>query len=76
MVFAAALVWFALLLQSYLIVVRVLASGLPGRYLYPFIDAGAIGYGRTLGNAVILSCAFLGVSLVVVAIGRVVRGER
>lgn len=51
-------------------VYSLIRGGISGRYLYPFIDAGAIGYRRTLANAAILSCAFLAVGLVVVAIGR------
>jgi hypothetical protein len=48
-------------------------GALSGRYLYPFIDAAAIGYMRTLVNAVILCCAFLITGLVIVAIGRMMQ---
>jgi hypothetical protein len=48
----------------------LLRGALSGRYPYPFIDAGALGYARVFFNAALLLCAFLTVGLVLVAISR------
>jgi hypothetical protein len=45
-------------------------GALTGRYPYPFIDAGKLGYAATLGNAAALLVAFAILCLVIVAIGR------
>ena len=45
-------------------------GALTGRYPYPFIDAGKLGYSSALGNAAVLLVAFAILCLVVVAIGR------
>jgi len=47
-----------------------------GSYPYPFIDAGVIGFGRTMVNAAIMTVAFLGVSLVFVALARWLGGRQ
>jgi hypothetical protein len=41
-----------------------------GSYPYFFIDAAAIGYGRTLINGVGLLCVFIALGLIMVALGR------
>jgi hypothetical protein len=45
-------------------------GALTGRYPYPFIDAGKLGYSSTLGNVAVLLVAFAILCLVIVAIGR------
>jgi hypothetical protein len=42
-------------------------------YPYPFIDVGALGYPRVLGNVVLLFAGFSGLGLVYVAIDRAMR---
>jgi hypothetical protein len=44
-------------------------------YPYPFIDVAALGYGRVLGNIVLLVAGFLALSLVYVAIDRAMRRQ-
>ena len=41
-----------------------------GWYPYPFLDAGKLGYLPVLLNAAMISCGFLGVSFLAVAVGR------
>ncbi len=41
-----------------------------GVYPYPFVDVGALGYGRVLVNALGVAVAFAGVALLLVAVGR------
>jgi len=48
----------------------VVRGSLVGRYPYPFLDAGTLGYLRVLSNAAMLLCGFLTVSLIVVAVSR------
>jgi hypothetical protein len=49
-----------------------LARGyLVGSYPYPFIDAGHIGYARTMQNALGLLIVFIVLGLLIVALGRV-----
>ncbi len=48
----------------------LLRGAISGRYPYYFIDAHALGYPRVLFNSTMLLCAFLVVSLVVIAISR------
>jgi hypothetical protein len=62
------LVWLAYPL-AYLCFALV-RGALTGRYPYPFIDAGKLGYAATLGNAAGLLVAFAVLCLVIVAIGR------
>ena len=45
-------------------------GALTGRYPYPFLDAGKLGYFSTLGNAAVLMVAFAILCLLVLAIGR------
>ena len=47
-------------------------GALSGFYPYPFIDANALGYGKVLFNSIILFFAFLLLSLVLVAIGKII----
>lgn len=62
-------VWWAAYPVAYLL--YALARGeLTGFYAYPFIDVGAIGYGRMLVNALLLCAAFVFVGLLVVAFDR------
>jgi hypothetical protein len=51
-------------------VYSMIRGALTGRYPYHFLDAGVLGYPHTVVNIVVLLAAFLGVSLLVVAIGR------
>lgn len=48
----------------------LIRGALTGRYPYPFIDAGKLGYAATLGNAAALLVAFAILCVVIVAIGR------
>jgi hypothetical protein len=43
-------------------------------YPYPFIDVGALGYSRVLGNVGLLCAGFLVLGLIYVAIDRAMRG--
>jgi hypothetical protein len=56
---------------AYLVFV-LLRGALIGRYPYYFIDVGALGYPRVFLHAAMLLCAFIVVSLVEVAIGRLI----
>jgi hypothetical protein len=68
--------WWLIYPLAYLFCVLV-RGALVGRYPYPFIDAGALGYSRTLSNAALLLCAFLAVGLFVIALTRRMgRGRR
>jgi hypothetical protein len=64
----SVLIWLTYPL-AYLAFVLVRGT-LSGRYPYPFIDTGALGYARVFFNVSMLLCAFLALGLVVVAIGR------
>jgi hypothetical protein len=48
----------------FLIMIR---GALSGRYPYPFVDAGQLGYPRVFANTGVLLLAFVGVGLLVVA---------
>jgi hypothetical protein len=61
--------WWLIYPLAYLFFVLV-RGALVGRYPYPFIDAGALGYSRALSNAALLLCAFLTLGLFVIALGR------
>jgi hypothetical protein len=51
--------------------VYVLARGaVSGLYPYPFVDVNALGYGGVLARAAIFLLVFLGMGLLVVALGR------
>ena len=50
-------------------------GALTGRYPYPFIDAGALGYSRVLLNAAMLLGAFVGAGLLVIAASRWANGD-
>ncbi len=52
------------------LVYSLIRGAITGIYLYPFIDAGKLGYPRVGLNAVVLLFAFLGMSLFLVAIDR------
>lgn len=45
----------------------LIPQGREGRYLYPFLDAGHLGYKSVLGNALLLGLAFFVVALLLVA---------
>ncbi|MEU6097473.1 Pr6Pr family membrane protein [Streptomyces sp. NPDC047079] len=44
-----------------------LPPGTPERYLYPFLDAGRLGYRSVLANALLLGLAFFALALLMVA---------
>ena len=57
-------------------VVYVLARGaVSGLYPYPFMDVNVLGYGGVLAHAAVLLLVFLGMGLLVVAVGRWTRGR-
>jgi hypothetical protein len=71
---AAALRWMHPVVWSvyptvYLIYALIRGS-IVGSYPYPFIDVARLGYGRTMLNSIGLLCAFIGLGLVFVALGR------
>jgi hypothetical protein len=43
---------------------------LTGLYPYHFIDVGALGYGRTLANALFVLVGFVGIALLLLVVGR------
>lgn len=45
-------------------------GAITGIYLYPFVDAGKLGYARVALNAVVLLLAFLGTSALLVTVSR------
>jgi hypothetical protein len=47
---------------------ELIPPGTEGRYLYPFLDAGPLGYKSVLGNALLLGLAFYGLALALVAL--------
>jgi hypothetical protein len=54
----------------------VLARGaVSGLYPYPFVDVNVLGYGGVLVRAAVLFLVFLGMGLLVVAVGRWTRGR-
>jgi hypothetical protein len=56
--------------------VYVLARGaVSGLYPYPFMDVNVLGYGAVLVNAAVLFLVFLGMGLLIVAVGRWTRGR-
>jgi hypothetical protein len=56
--------------------VYVLARGaVCGLYPYPFMDVKVLGYGGVLAHAAVLLLVFLGMGLLVVAVGRGTRGR-
>jgi hypothetical protein len=52
------------------LVYSLIRGAITGIYLYPFVEVGKLGYARVALNAVMLLLAFLGTSLLLVAIGR------
>ncbi|MGB6777089.1 MAG: Pr6Pr family membrane protein [Terriglobales bacterium] len=52
------------------LVYSLVRGAITGIYLYPFIDVGKLGYAHVALNAFVLLCAFLGTSLLLVAIAR------
>jgi hypothetical protein len=51
--------------------VYVLARGaVSGLYPYPFVDVNVLGYGGVLAHAVVFLLVFLGMGLLVLAVGR------
>jgi hypothetical protein len=56
--------------------VYVLARGaVSGLYPYPFVDVNVLGYGGVLARSGLLMLVFLGMGLLVVAVGRRVRAR-
>jgi hypothetical protein len=56
--------------------VYVLARGaVSGLYPYPFVDVNVLGYGGVLARSGLLLLVFLGMGLLVVAVGRRVRAR-
>jgi hypothetical protein len=56
--------------------VYVLARGaVSGQYPYPFMDVNVLGYGGVLAHAAVFLLVFLGMGLLVVAVGRWTRGR-
>jgi hypothetical protein len=56
--------------------VYVLARGaVSGLYPYPFVDVNVLGYGGVLARSGLLMLVFLGMGLLVVAIGRWMRAR-
>jgi hypothetical protein len=56
--------------------VYVLARGaVSGLYPYPFMDVNVLGYGGVLAHAAVFLLVFLGMGLLVVAVGRWTRGR-
>jgi hypothetical protein len=54
----------------------VLARGaVSGLYPYPFVDVNVLGYAGVLARAAVLLLVFLGMGLLVVAVGRWTRGR-
>jgi hypothetical protein len=51
----------------------LIRGGIIGNYPYGFIDPGAIGYQRTMINAIGLLFAFIALGLILVALGRIQR---
>jgi hypothetical protein len=52
------------------LVYALIRGSIVGSYPYPFIDAAALGYGRTLVNGIGLLFVFLALGLLFVALGR------
>jgi hypothetical protein len=57
------------------LVYTLIRGAITARYPYHFLDAGEIGYPRVTINVVILLASFLGVSFVLLAIGRWIGGR-
>ncbi|OIJ89759.1 Pr6Pr family membrane protein [Streptomyces colonosanans] len=47
---------------------ELIAPGTEGRYLYPFLDAGRLGYRSVLANALLLGLSFFGLALLMVVL--------
>jgi len=47
---------------------ELIAPATQGRYLYPFLDAGRLGYRSVLANALLLGLSFVGLALLMVAL--------
>ncbi|MFF4504745.1 Pr6Pr family membrane protein [Streptomyces sp. NPDC001401] len=50
---------------------ELILPGTPGRYLYPFLDAGLHSYKSVLGNALLLGLAFYGLAVLMIALDHV-----
>jgi len=50
---------------------ELILPGTPGRYLYPFLDAGLHSYKSVLGNALLLGLAFYGLAVLMVAVDHI-----
>ena len=58
------------------VVYAMLRSTVTNRYPYPFIDVAALGYARVFNNVIMLSCGFLIVGLVFIAMDRILSVQR
>jgi hypothetical protein len=58
------------------LVYALIRGSMVGSYPYPFIDAGDLGYGRTLLNSIGLLFVFLALGVLLVALGRARRRTR
>ena len=70
---AAALAWFAILLQYYLTVTKpgaLIHGAVTGFYPYPFINVGELGYDKMFLNMGVLVLVFLGLGLALIGIDR------
>jgi hypothetical protein len=61
-----AWLWYPTIYLAY----SMIRGAFTGRYLYPFMDVGSLGYPRVALNIVVLVAAFLAMSLLFVAINR------
>ncbi|MER6123846.1 Pr6Pr family membrane protein [Streptomyces sp. NPDC001795] len=50
---------------------ELIPPGTHGRYLYPFLDAGALGYKSVLGNALLLGLGFFALAVLLVALDHI-----
>jgi hypothetical protein len=66
--FSDALAWltYPLLYLAY----SLIRGSIAGKYPYPFVDVSQLGYARVGLNSLVLMLAFLGISLLFIAVGR------
>ncbi|MET9041578.1 MULTISPECIES: Pr6Pr family membrane protein [unclassified Streptomyces] len=50
---------------------ELIPPGTPGRYLYPFLDVGRLGYRSVLANALLLGLAFFALAVLLVALDHI-----
>ena len=59
-----------LVYPSVYLVYSMIRGAVLGRYVYPFLDAGALGYGQVVINVIAIAAAFAGLGLLLVGFGR------